>query len=96
MTLVLHAYCNLRYGTAFACEMLAEDPPYDPELLLKEFPESQKAGAEQNQPIDIFEGKPDRIRLRLDRASLIEAAALTRAFAAEGVTVLEAAELDEQ
>ena len=75
MTLVLRAYCNLRYGTAFACETLAEDPPYDPELLLKEFPESQKAGAEQNQPIDIFEGKPDRIRLRLDRASLIEAAA---------------------
>ena len=75
MTLVLRAYCNLRYGTAFACETLAEDPPYDPELLLKEFPESQKAGAEQNQPIDIFEGEPDRIRLRLDRASLIEAAA---------------------
>ena len=96
MTLVLRAYCNLRYGTAFACETLAEDPPYDPELLLKEFPESQKAGAEQNQPIDIFEGEPDRIRLRLDRASLIEAAALARAFAAEGVTVLEAAELNEQ
>ena len=35
MTLVLRAYCNLRYGTAFACETLAEDPPYDPELLLK-------------------------------------------------------------
>lgn len=58
MTLVLRAYCNLRYGTAFACETLAEDPPYDPERLLKEFPESQKAGAEQNQPIDIFEESP--------------------------------------
>lgn len=44
----------------------------------------------------VFQGEPDRIRLRLDRASLIEAAALARAFAAEGVTVLEAAELDEQ
>ena len=42
-----------------------------------------------------FQGEPDRIRLRLDRASRIEAA-LARVFAAEGVTVLEAAELDEQ
>ena len=44
----------------------------------------------------VFQGEPDRIRLQLDRASLIETAALARAFVAEGVTVLEAAELNEQ
>ena len=74
MTLVLMLYCNLRYGTAFRCEPLAEDPAFDPELLLAEFPESQAKNDMQNPSVDICEGEPERIRLRLDRQSLIEAA----------------------
>ena len=74
MTLVLMQYCNLRYGTAFACETLAEDPPFDPEKLLEEFPESQAPGDLQTKAVDIFEGEPERIRLRLRRQSLIDTA----------------------
>ena len=74
MTLVLMAYCNLRYGTAFVCEPLEEDPPFDPEQLLEEFPESQAPGDWKTPVVDIFEGVPDRIRLRLDRKSLVDAA----------------------
>ena len=41
-TLLLKLYCNLRYGTAFACEPLVSDPPYDIEDILARYPESQE------------------------------------------------------
>ena len=74
MTQVVMTYCNLRYGTHFVCGPLAEDPPFDPERLLEEFPESQAPGDEQTQPVEIFKGEPERIRLRLDRDSMVNAA----------------------
>ena len=74
MTLVLMEYCNLRYGTAFVCEALAEDPPFDPEELLAEFPESQAPGNLKTEAVDISCGTPKRLRLRLSWKSVIERA----------------------
>ena len=53
MTLVLKLYCNLRYGTAFACEPLVSDPPYDIEDILARYPESQVENDMQKMPPEV-------------------------------------------
>ncbi len=74
LTLLLQLYCNLRYGAGFACGKLASDPPYDVEELLARYPESQVKNDLKKDVLQISEGEPEFLRLRLDKQSLIEAA----------------------
>ena len=74
MTLVLKLYCNLRYGTAFACEPLVSDPPYDIEDILARYPESQVENDMQKEVTQTSEAKPQLVRVRLDKQSLLDAA----------------------
>lgn len=74
MTLLVREYCNLRYGTAFLCEKLAEAPFYDIEEILTRYPESQVENDFQGTSIETFEGEPDRLRLRLNKQNLVELA----------------------
>ena len=74
MTLVLKQYCNLRYGTHFACEALVEEQPYDIEEILAQYPESYVANDMQKDVTQTVEQEPRCIRLRLDKQSLLDAA----------------------
>ncbi len=74
VTLVLKLYCNLRYGTAFACEPLVSDPPYDIEDILAQYPESQVENDMQKEVTQTSEAKPQLVRVRLDKQSLLDAA----------------------
>ena len=74
VTLVLKLYCNLRYGTAFACEPLVSDPPYDIEDILARYPESQVENDMQKEVTQTSEAKPRLVRVRLDKQSLLDAA----------------------
>lgn len=74
LTMVLMLYCNLRYGTAFVCDSLASDPPYDIEDILAEFPDSQVENDMQRPVVQTFEGEPGRCLVRLDKAGLVAAA----------------------
>ena len=74
VTLVLKLYCNLRYGTAFACEPLVSDPPYDIEDILARYPESQVENDMQKEVTQTSEAKPQLVRVRLDKQSLLDAA----------------------
>ena len=74
MTLVLKQYCNLRYGTYFACEALVEEQPYDIEEILAQYPESYVANDMQKDVTQTVEQEPRCIRLRLDKQSLLDAA----------------------
>ena len=74
MTLVLRLYCNLRYGTAFACEPLVSETPYDIEEILARYPESQVSNDMQKDVTQTSEQAPCYIRLRLDKQSLLDAA----------------------
>ena len=73
-TLLLKLYCNLRYGTAFACEPLVSDPPYDIEDILARYPESQVENDMQKEVTQTSEAKPQLVRVRLDKQSLLDAA----------------------
>lgn len=74
MTLVLRAYCNLRYGTAFEGRALVTDPPYDIEDILAKYPESQVANDMQRPVVQTFEETPTCCRVRLEKAGLVDAA----------------------
>ena len=74
LTLLLKLYCNLRYNAGFPCEKLASDPPYDVEELLARYPESQVENDLQKEVLQISEGTPHFLRLRLDRQSLVQLA----------------------
>ena len=74
MTLIVKAYCNLRYGEAFRCEPLTEVPAYDVEEILNRYPESQVENDLQKQVVETFEGEPARALVRLDKQSLVDAA----------------------
>ena len=73
-TLLLSLYCNLKYDAGFACGVLASDPPYDVEELLARYPESQVANDLQKDVLQISEGTPHFLRLRMDRQSLVDLA----------------------
>ena len=73
-TLVLRLYCNLRYGTDFACDPIVSDPPYDVEDLLAQYPESQVENNMQKEVTQTSESAPLLVRLRLDKKSLVDAA----------------------
>lgn len=73
-TLLLKIYCNLRYSAGFSCEPLVSDPPYDVEKLLARYPESQVANDMQKDVLQICEGTPHFLRLRLDKQSLVDLA----------------------
>ncbi len=73
-TLLLSLYCNLKYDAGFACGVLASDPPYDVEELLARFPDSQVANDLQKDVLQISEGTPHFLRLRMDRQSLVDLA----------------------
>ena len=66
-TLLLKLYCNLRYGTAFACEPLVSDPPFDIEDILARYPESQVENDMQKEVTQTSEAKPQLVRVRLDK-----------------------------
>ena len=74
MTLVLKLYCNLRYGTHFACEPLTVEPPYDIEEILAQYPESYVTNDMQKDVTQTVEQTPRCIRLRLEKQSLLDAA----------------------
>ena len=74
MTLVLKLYCNLRYGTHFACEPLTLEKPYDIEEILAQYPESYVTNDMQKDVTQTVEQTPRCIRLRLDKQSLLDAA----------------------
>lgn len=74
MTLVLKLYCNLRYGTAFACEPLVSDPPYDIEDILARYPESQVENDMQKEVTQTSDAPARLVRVRLDKQSLLDAA----------------------
>ncbi len=73
-TLLLKLYCNLRYGAAFVCKTLPSSPPFDIEELLARYPESQVANDMQKDVLQISEGTPHFLRLRLDKQSLVDLA----------------------
>lgn len=74
MTLLVKEYCNLRYGENFACEKLVEVSPFDVDEILAQYPESQVENDMQKSVVEMFEGEPDRARVRLDKQSLVELA----------------------
>ena len=74
MTLVLRLYCNLRYGTAFACEPIVSDPPYDIEEILAQYPESQVENDMQKEVTQTSDAPARLVRVRLDKQSLLDAA----------------------
>lgn len=74
VTLVLKDYCNRRYGTAFVCEPLASDPPYDVEAILAAHPESYVKNDMKREVTQTYDGEPALARVRLDKQSLIDLA----------------------
>ena len=101
MTLIVMAYCNRRYGTAFACEPLASSPAYDVEKILAQFPESQVKNDMQGEVTETCESTPLRACVRIDRASLIDCAVrhgvkpVAALLALVGMTVQENLKKDE-
>lgn len=74
VTLVLQLYCNLRYGTAFDCPALPDVPAYEIEDVLARCPESQVKNDMKREGLEICNGLPAYALVRIDKASLVEAA----------------------
>ncbi len=75
LTRILLEYCNRRYGAGFACPPLTAAPPYDMQALVALDPTIGQEKMPEIDPVQPETGRLCRSMVRLDKASLVAAAA---------------------